>query len=193
MNGTQTLSPPRLSLAPILVGWFAVAVALASARVIDGRPLLVAIALVSQVTFGVLAYRRIPSLRAAVVGLDLRVLILFHVVRAPIGAAFLVLFSHGLLARDFAVRGGVGDLVAGLLAIAAALMVRHRRLVLAWNVYGLVDIAVTVATAQKLALVDHDPVTIRAFGLAPFGMLPFFVVPLVVLTHLAIFARLRRT
>ncbi len=78
------------------------------------------------------------------------------------------------------------------MAVGAAFVVGRRRLVLAFNTYGLIDIALTVATAQKLALIDHDPLMINAFRIWPFGLLPFFVVPLVVLTHLAIFARLRR-
>ena len=192
MNAADSPSVPRLSLAPILAGWFALGLALALAKVIGGRPPLAAIALTVQVGGGVAAYRLVPSLRAAVDALDLRVLILFHTVRAPIGAAFLVLMTRGMLAPTFAMRGGIGDLVAGLLALVAAGFVARRRLVLAWNAYGLLDIAVTVATAQKLALIDHDPLMLGAFEIWPFGLLPFFVVPLVVLTHLAIFVRLRR-
>lgn len=182
---------PRPSLTPLLVVWFFVALALAALRVIAGRPPLVGIALFLQIVGALVAYRRSEAFRAAVDALPTRALILLHVVRAPIGAAFVVMFSRGLLHSSFGLRGGVGDLVAGLAALAVSFAWERKRLVLAWNVYAFLDIVATVATAQKLALVDHDPITLSSFGFAPFGMLPFFVVPLVVLSHLAIFARLR--
>ncbi|MGZ3477099.1 MAG: hypothetical protein ACXWUG_26025, partial [Polyangiales bacterium] len=116
-------------------------------------------------------------------------LIVMHVVRAPIGAAFLLLHAQGRLPAAFAVRGGVGDIIAGLGALLVlSSTARTKKL---WNVFGLLDLAMVVMTAQKLAFVDHDPLMRSAMSHFPFPLLPFFVVPLMVLSHLAIFARLR--
>ena len=105
---------------------------------------------------------------------------------------FLVGMAGAGLADYFDVRALIIVSSLILVAVAVAAVSHRRRVVLAWNALGLFDIVLTVATAQKLALVDHDPLMIGAFGYAPFGLLPFFVVPLVVLSHLAIFARMRR-
>jgi hypothetical protein len=150
-------------------------------------PAVVPIAIVSIIVTGVVAYRR-PAVRRAVDAIDTRVLVLMHTVRAPIGAAFLFLYAHGRLPGAFAIRGGVGDIVAGLAALFVLSSTRRTKV---WNLFGLLDLAMVVATAQKLAFVDHDPLMRGAFAQFPFPMLPLFVVPLMVLSHLALFARLR--
>lgn len=155
--------------------------------VIGVPPIAVPIVIVSTLLAGVLAYRR-SDVRAAVDAVDTRVLVLMHTIRAPIGAAFLFLYAHDRLPAAFAIRGGIGDIVAGLAALFVLSSARRRKV---WNVFGLVDLAMVVATAQKLAFVDHDPLMRSAFAQFPFPLLPLFVVPLMILSHLALFARLR--
>jgi hypothetical protein len=91
------------------------------------------------------------------------------------------------------VRAGVGDTLAGLGALLAIVALKQRRYLFAWNTLGLIDIAMSVATAQKVLLVDRDPVALATVQTFPFPLIPFVVVPAVVLTHLAIYARLRAT
>jgi hypothetical protein len=171
----------------VLALWGSLAVVPA---VLGVPPLAVPIALVSLVTAGVLAYR-VPAVRAQVDAIDTRALILMHAVRAPIGAAFLILYAQDRLPAAFAVRGGIGDILAGLAALFVWSASRRARL--AWNALGLLDLAMVVVTAQKLAFVDRDPLMRGAFAYFPFPLLPLFVVPLMVLSHLALFSRLRST
>ncbi len=188
---TQTQTMKRLAWS-VLAGWFVLAVALAASNMLAGRPPLIPLAILSLTVSGVVAYRRSAPLRAWVHALDMRVPILFHAVRAPIGAWFLVVHARGELPAEFALRGGYGDIVAGVLAVVAALVARPK-VTLAFNVIGLADIVMVVLTAQKLILLDRDATMLSVVERIPaFGMLPLFVVPLVFLTHLAIFAKLRR-
>lgn len=144
----------------------------------------------------VLAYLRVPSFRAFARGIDLRVPLLFHFVRLPIGIAFLVLESFQRLDPTFATRAGWGDVLAGGLALVAALAVpahtRGRRaLVAAWNVIGLADILMVVATAQWVIFLSGHPETMAVMTGFPWSAIPLFFVPVVIATHFLVFARLR--
>lgn len=110
---------------------------------------------------------------------------------------FLKLGASGELPEAFVRIAGPGDVVAGTLAVGAAIAAsdlgsrRRRALVLAWNVIALADILAVVVTAQRLILFVQDPRKLGMMGRFPFATLPLFVVPMVLLTHLAVIARLR--
>ena len=118
-------------------------------------------------------------------------------------AQFLVELAAGRLPALFAERGGYGDILAGALAIVALFAAgrphatrpqadsgARRALVWLFSLVGLVDILAVVATAQVLALVDHDQQIITAIGQLPYALLPTVVVPLVILSHLLVMQRL---
>ncbi len=188
-----TTAPRPTSSFPraLLVAWALLATALAAWAPLSRAPFLVPLSIVFAVIAGVVLHRRSPAVRAAVERLDVRALLAVHVLRAPIGILFLVLHARGALPAIFAVRAGVGDALVGLGAIVAIFAPSRRRYLLAWNVLGLLDIAMSVATGQKVLFLDRDPTAIATVQAFPFPLIPFLVVPAVVLTHLAIFARLR--
>jgi len=168
----------RMNMKTILVVWAVAAVALSFAPF---PPIAIPIVLVGLVATGL-------ALRRSADAIAIRTLVLVQVVRAFIGAAFLVLHHRGALPAEFAVRGGIGDIVVGLTAIPVAFS-SSRKVLLGWNLFGLVDLALVVMTAQKLAFIDHDPLQSAAMTTFPFPLLPFFVVPLMALSHLVIFER----
>jgi hypothetical protein len=146
------------------------------------------------------AYRSSPALRGVLAGISLRAIVLFHVVRALIGAAFLVQDARGVLPSAFAQPAGWGDIAVGLLAILAALVVpaagraltgTRRAALLAWNTFGLIDILMAFVAAQRLIFFVGDPRMLAALGNWPFSLIPLVVVPAVIATHLLLFARLR--
>ncbi len=143
-----------------------------------------------------LAYRRGGAVREFARGVSLRWPVLWHLVRVYFGAAFLVEMEAGRMPAAFALVAGPGDIVAGLAAVPAAWCATRddsasRRLVLAWNVLGLVDILAVFLTAQRLIFFVGDARLFEAFQRFPYGALPVFVVPMVIATHLLVFARLR--
>jgi hypothetical protein len=178
-------------LMKIILLWLAAASALALTGVLRNAPFLVPITIFSIVTSGIIAYRTSPTLRTWVATIDARKLIALHLLRAPVGITFLIFYGYGLLPALFAVRAGIGDTIIGLLAIGA-LYTTSRRARLAWNVVGLVDIALSVATAFKAIILARDPVGIATMSTFPFPLIPFFLVPAVVLSHLALFTKLLR-
>jgi hypothetical protein len=178
--------------------WCAVSVPFAASGALAALPRPVIPLLIwSPVVVGVVAWRRSPAVRAFVDDLDLRLPVLFHLVRVFFGVAFLVEMQAGRLPAAFALVAGPGDIVAGGLALPAALIARRtdrasRGLLLAWNLLGLVDILAVFLSAQRLLLVLGDPRMLQVFQRLPYSALPVLVVPLVILTHLVVFARLRR-
>ena len=124
-------------------------------------PQLVIVGLTAALLVGFFA---VPGLRRWARQVDLRALVLVHVTRF-VGIYFLILHARGELPWAFAVPGGWGDIVAAASAALVAALAdparpRGRGAILAWNVFGFVDIAMVVATAVRLA--TADPQSMRA-------------------------------
>ena len=174
--------------------WFAVAVAVSASGLFYRVPApVVGITNVTLVSLTLLAVFFVRPLRAWVRSLPLRWLVLYHAVRF-VGVAFLVLHAGGSLPGDFALVAGWGDIAVAVSALAVAFVavpVTSRArwwVVLAWNVFGLVDILNVLRGAIQLGLAEPDQVAVMtAF---PMSLLPTFVVPLVIVTHVLIFVRL---
>lgn len=133
-----------------------------------------------------------PGARTWIQTVDLRYLFAVHFVRF-VGAAFLVLVSRGVLAREF-VPIGWGDTIAAIGAVA--LFVSRPRLstrvgwwcVLVWNCIGFGDMLMLIVTGVRLGSVA--PEKFALFLQLPFGLLPTFFVPLIIASHMFIFMRL---
>ena len=140
-----------------------------------------------------LAYFRLATVRAWVDALDLRTLILLHVTRF-VGLYFIVLSRRGLLPYDFAVPGGIGDIIVATLALIVVFApladASRARAIRIWNVIGLIDIARGVLTAARLNLAI--PLQMSAMTSLPLSLLPTFLVPLLIATHIIIYTRLTR-
>jgi hypothetical protein len=141
----------------------------------------------------ILSYFRLSAVRRWVDSLDLRTLVFFHVSRF-VGIYFLVLYNRGALPHDFAVPGGIGDIIVATGALCLVFIplteLALHRLVRIWNIVGLVDICLVVLTAARLNL--ENPYQMRAFTYLPLSLLPTFLVPLIISTHVVIFHRLNR-
>jgi hypothetical protein len=174
--------------------WFIAAVLVGQQRLLQRLPPPV----VQGVLFGLtailtLAYFRLAAFRAWIDALDLRALVLVHVTRL-VGIYFLVLYRRGELPYAFAVPGGCGDIAVAILALLVVFLpldpARRTRFLTIWNVIGLTDIALVVATAIRLNLAE--PSQMRALTYLPLSLLPTFLVPLIIATHVIIFARVAR-
>ncbi|HEX3035843.1 MAG TPA: hypothetical protein VHT73_12080 [Thermodesulfobacteriota bacterium] len=130
--------------------------------------------------------------REWLLSVDIRVLVLIHLSRF-VGIYFLVLYSRGDLPYAFAVPGGWGDIAVAATAIPVSLFLQNegaisRRILFLWNVFGLVDILLVIATASRLAMAN--PESMVALTRLPLSLLPTFLVPIIVFTHIIIFVRL---
>jgi hypothetical protein len=117
-----------------------------------------------------------------------------------VGLIFLVLYAGGHLPGIFAWTAGACDVLVGLLppvvGIAYARRSRHAADWLrAWNLFGIADLIVAVATGF---LTSPSRFQMFAFGAPnelisafPLAMIPIFLVPLSIVLHLASLEKLR--
>jgi hypothetical protein len=187
-------APSPRPLYALLLLWGALAAAAGVAGMVASSPVPPPVIAGALILAGLLAWALSARFRAWVRAVPLWALVAIHLVRF-VGAWFIVLYRRGELPFAFAVPGGWGDILAA--ATAAALLLAaipahtpaRRRVLLAWNVFGLLDILFVVATAARLYLAD--PLQLAPLTRLPLSLLPTYFVPLVVLTHLRIFGWLR--
>jgi hypothetical protein len=142
-----------------------------------------------------LGFWRIPRFRIWSLGVDIKVFLLFNLVRF-VGVYFLILYSEGRLPYDFAVPGGWGDIVIAVLAAVLILFVpagekNGFRVYFIWNLLGLIDILFVVATASRLALANPD--SMSELLKLPLSLLPTFIVPILIYIHIILFIRLHKS
>ena len=129
---------------------------------------------------------------AVPMGPQLIALTLIHVVRF-IGIAFLVLGARGELSPLFAERAGWGDLATATIAVVLLLIGLAKaippRALVAWNVFGIIDLIVAVTTAA-FVVVRGDVPGMDPLLRLPLVLVPIFAVPLLFATHIALFRRL---
>ncbi len=136
------------------------------------------------------AYFRIRPIRAWVDGLDLRSLVLVHVTRF-VGIYFLALYQRGELPRNFAVSGGMSDILVAtsalVLAFAPLASSSRRRAIVIWNVFGLIAVAVSLFNITRFNL--SDSTALRSLTHLPLSFLPTMLIPLLLTTHVIILVR----
>ena len=185
-------NPRATTVVAVLLVWLLAAVLAGIAGLIAQlqppapQGLLLAITLLS---LGALWF--VPPIRRWAQVADPRIFVAFHLTRF-VGIYFLVLYRQGVLPFAFAVPGGWGDIAIAafavvLLIVGPATGTRARAYVV-WNVLGLVDILMVVATAARLTLTD--PTSMGALVQWPLSLLITFVVPIIIATHVWLFRRL---
>ena len=188
----------------LLIGWLGVAVALGLAGVYRGTS-----DEIPTIQFGILAPILIGSILIARSSTMARVietvpqqwLIGVQVYRV-LGIIFLILYGAGKMPGLFAWPAGIGDVLVGALAPVVAIAYargpeKNGDLARAWNILGLTDLGVAVATGMVTA---PSPIQQFAFdlpnelvGAFPLILIPIYLVPLSVLLHVASLTKLRRT
>ncbi|MBO0763739.1 MAG: hypothetical protein J2P50_03995 [Hyphomicrobiaceae bacterium] len=189
--------------AVLLIGWFAVALALALVGAYEGvgdRPPTIQFGILTPIVIAAVLIWRSDTVARIIDAVPQHWLIGVQVTRA-LGGLFLLLYVSGLIPGLFAVPAGVGDLAtAGLAPVAAYAAARDphgsARTVLAWNVLGLADFVVAVATGfatgpspLQLAAFDNPNTLIATF---PLVLIPVYLVPLWTILHIASLVKLRR-
>lgn len=173
-------------------GWFIAAAAAAHFRVLAQiTPLALGALVVGLAASLVYAYLRVPPLREWADSLDLRALILLHVVRFT-GVSLLVLHQRGELPRAFALPAGAGDLVIAAFALPLAFAPLaddlRRRALRIWNVVGLIGLLFALVGYAQVAL--QTPWQLRPLAFLPLSLLPTVVMPLALATHVILLLRL---
>lgn len=182
----------RLLLA--LGGWFAVALVL---TLVAPPPALSGPARFAIITGPVIVlsalYFGVRSLRDALAALPLRLFVAVHVIRAVVGAGFLVLGQRGELPNEFAIPAGYGDLAAGLAALGLLVVPnwRGRGMALAlgaWCLFGIADF-VNVQRVVMVLQAQGRQADFVAMNGPPLALVPYFGVPFLWFCHIVVLAR----
>ena len=173
----------------VLLVWLIVALLLALTGTLHNLPVRMPVVGVALTAAVLVVVALVPRVRARALAGGPRPLVAFHLTRF-VGLYFLWLYSLGVLARNFAVPAGWGDVIIAAWAIALLVIrdwhSREMRLaVLLWNAFGLFDILLVVALAAQQASID--PGFQNAFASLPLSLLPTFIVPLVIASHVLLF------
>lgn len=195
----------RRRLGFTLLLWFALVTALAAAGFFadpsSGTPAIGA-AVVVPVIVGLIAFRRSAALKSLAQETPLALLVAVHAGRL-LGVFFLLLYAAERLPPTFALAAGWGDIAVALAAPFVAWAV-HRRtagwrgFALTWNTLGFADLVLAVtlgvgSAAGSPAQFIHEAASSGTMTSLPWILVPGFMVPLYLMTHLAIFGRLRRS
>ncbi|MFT3880272.1 MAG: hypothetical protein QM703_11495 [Gemmatales bacterium] len=179
----------------LLVPWLAASLALGASGVLTGlKPPVPQIILFSITVALIVAIGTIPPLRRWAFTVDVRWLVGFHLTRF-VGFYFLYLYMQNVLPFEFAVIGGIGDIVVAASAVVLLQTVSPHSpwgkwLYLGWNLVGLIDIFMVVITAGATALIN--PRSMEALQRLPLCLLILFVVPIIIATHFVMIVRLLR-
>jgi hypothetical protein len=191
------------AVAITIIGWFFLAIALASADAYRGtadRIPTIQYGILVPILIGGLLIWRSHRLARIIDAVPQHWLIGVQLYRT-LGVIFLILYAAGKLPGAFAWPAGLGDVLVGVLAPVAAIAYRrgpreNADLVSAWNLFGLADLVVAVTagfltspSAFQLFAFDLPNELISRF---PLVLVPVFLVPVSALLHLASLTKLRR-
>ncbi len=193
---TPTAAALRVPLAARVTTllWFASAAAVGASGILLREPFPIPqLTILGLVAASLLTATTVPSVRAWIDALPLRLLVASHALRF-IGIAFLILAARGQLAQVFADRAGWGDIAAAALALVLVTTGEprtpgHRAVYHLWNVLGALDLIVAVATATWVAVLRLQP-GMEPLLTFPLALVPLFFVPVFLVTHVFIFRRL---
>jgi hypothetical protein len=167
----------------------------------DEPPLTLGLFLLVPILGFTLAYRASSRLQHAVDAVPLWLITVAHIWRF-VGLGFVIGAMMNVLPVQFGYPEGWGDIIAAALCLPLALAIRHRRhsqrlrrLFVAWNIFGLVDLvsAITLGilySPSSFGVLRTD-VSTGLMTTFPINLIPTFFVPLFMLLHALSLARSR--
>ncbi len=181
---------PRVRLAFLVGGWGAVAAVAGSVHALARVPPQLAPCLIVGATAaftGCILGR--GWVGEAMRSVGLRGILAVHTLRF-VGFYFLWLHECGRLPREFAERAGWGDVVAAAGACILLVAPRGRgfgRALLAWNIVGVADLILAVATAGWLSI--ERPGSMAELAAFPLALIPLWLVPMLLASHIFLMRR----
>jgi hypothetical protein len=208
LNAVITMMPlssvQKLTAVAVAGLWIGLAIALATTGAYaDVAAPVPAIGLMAGLPLIVAAIAALSSakVRETLMALPVPLQVGLNIMRI-FGAFFLLLAAQGRLSGPFPQSAGWGDVIVGVTAVPLTLavardMVRRRGALLAWNVFGALDLIAALA----LGILSAPGSPLQLFGgtigsaavtVLPWSNIPALLVPFYLITHGLIFAHLAR-
>lgn len=163
-------------------------------------PLALLIGLLAPLGLFLLGYRTSAALREFILSADLRLLTGMQAWRWA-GFGFLTLYAYGVLPGIFAWPAGLGDMAIGLTAPMVLFALLRRpgfaasKSFVAWNVSGILDLAVAVSIGALVPLLApnfYGAVSTAPMTRLPLVLVPAYLVPTFLMLHLTALVQARR-
>jgi hypothetical protein len=189
-----------LSAGTLLFSWMALDMLLGWLGVFrsGGKVPFIAFGICIPIVIGIWLIRRSATVREILRAVSQRSIVGVQGYRG-LGAIFLVLYGQRLLPEVFALPAGFGDVMVGFAALLVAAIYasgwsNRGWLVAAWNVFGIVDFVIAIATGfltspgpwQRFSFAQPNTLV----GAYPLVMIPVFAVPLSVFLHIGSLTKL---
>jgi hypothetical protein len=149
-----------------------------------------------------LIYRLSKTIREALLAIPLWFIVAMHMLRF-VGIFFIIDALNRMLAPQFGLPAGIGDIVAAITSIPIMIMLLRgnrstslRRGFIVWNIYGLIDLfsAVTLGllySQSVVGILSRPGLDSQALTHVPLSLIPTFYVPILILLHLLALRRYR--
>jgi hypothetical protein len=148
-------------------------------------PMLLGTLILLWIAIPTVSYFRSSGLQQLASRIGLRAITAFHGWRILAGIWFVWYAAHGLLAANFALKAGWGDIVAGLAGLAVAAFWARSSGYWSAHVIGLADFVLAVGTGMATTLSDQPGM--HAMAELPGALIPLFAVGLTASTHFVAF------
>jgi hypothetical protein len=194
----------RPAVRSLVVAWFLLVLLLAANHKFISTPgtppLAVGLAFLVPILLFLAAVRLSPGFHDYVLKINSVFLAALHGWRF-IGLGFIMAYCEHLLDGSFAWPAGLGDLTAGIFApwivlrLATDKSFIRNPLFLAWNIFGITDFVVAVATGtiDQGVLPAFKPAIVSSLmQRLPFVLIPCFFVPWLLITHIIMLMQRRR-
>ena len=192
----------KLALSAIMGLWIGVCAAAAAAGVVaTSRPFPLIGIFVALPLAAVAIATAWPAARKAMLSIPMQAMIGLNVGRV-LAVFFLLLAAEGRLAGPFPYFAAGGDIITGIVALSmmrlAAMPGAERTgTIMAWNLFGIADLALAIALGVTSAegsplQVFHTAPGSEAMQQLPWSFVPTVLVPLWLILHAIIWAQLRR-
>lgn len=180
----------RLLLTVLAIWGLGVVVAAETGVYQSIAPLMIAPIIVLGVVIPVIAYAMSKGFQAYIASVGLQTLTAFHIWRIAAALLFFWYGAQNLLPETFVRNAGVGDLIAGIMALGVTLLPKTRNRYLAFHIVGFADFVVAVGTGLTMFLLK-DP---RMAGIQtlPMALIPLYGVGISGANHIMAFDLLRR-
>jgi hypothetical protein len=194
---TETKTNYRRLTGGLIAAWFVIALASSALHLLQGAPgeppIPILIAVLTPVVAFSIWYGGSKPFRQWVLSLNPQTLTLIHAERIG-GLVFLAMYTYKLLPGMFALPAGWGDIAIGATAYLAAtrLIPNHRRAFIAWQLLGVLDLAVALSMAAIASLLHPGGVTTAPMTELPLSLIPAFGVPLFLILHIICIAQATR-
>jgi hypothetical protein len=179
----------------LIAAWFVFALSAAALHLFqtapNSPPLTFGLAVLVPLIVFLLWFRLSTGFRQFVLSLNPRTLTMVQSWRVA-GFVFLALYTYSILPGNLALPAGWGDIAIGVTAPLASMKLAnsaHRKGFIAWQMLGMLDLAMAIAMGTMSRIVNPHGISTEPMTVLPLSLIPTFAVPFLFMLHIICIAQ----